>query len=132
SQVSSRANVASNDFNSSEHVAQPATWSRTAAFEGALGSNRRSGRTDWQSLQFIEILLTSVLRTHLNKILQLIPKRLVGAKEQRFCGGLAKFQDFADLFVVHTLVLMHQHRHALPLRQRHHMFANRVQPFLPQ
>ena len=44
----------------------------------------------------------------LNESLQLLAQRLVGAKEKRFSGGLAQFEDIADLFVVHPLVLVHE------------------------
>src|SRR5579859_1786417 len=58
---------------------------------------------------------------HSHKILQLVPQRLVGPEQKRLRCTLAQLQHLSNLPVIHSLVLVHQHCHPLPFRQRHHM-----------
>ena len=53
----------------------------------------------------------------LNEIFELIPQRLVRPEQQRLGRRLAQFQYIADLPIIHPLVLVHQHCHALAFRQ---------------
>jgi hypothetical protein len=63
----------------------------------------------------------------LNECFQLFAQRLVGAKEQRFRGGLAQLQHIADLLVDHAFVLVHEHGHALPLGQSEDVLTDGVE-----
>ncbi len=45
----------------------------------------------------------------------------VSPEQQRFGSRFAQFEHFANLFVIHLLVFMHQHCVSLAFGQRHHV-----------
>src|SRR5712691_3872517 len=117
------------------HSTQESRWAFTSGVT-AVSPAARSGISSRVSsqlqLDFMTASFVQKLSCALHKLFELFAQRFVGAKQQRLGGGLAQLQNVGNLAIVHLLILVHHHRHSLPLGQGSHTPANGGQTLLLQ
>src|ERR1700728_394974 len=129
SHVSINAIVASSSFSSFPHSAQLSTCARTSA-GACFGARSRSGKFACTLRQIIKSPNSQFSSILFHELLQPLPQRLIRPEQQRLRCRLAQPKDPANLLVIQPLILVHQDRCPLPLRQRHHMLADRLHPLV--